>query len=159
MLIGIDPLLSGELLKLLDEMGHGDEIAVVDCNYPAFTPGRPVVQLGDVTVTRAIAAILSVMPLDESTPSPLECMRSVEGTLTSGQLEVLAAARQPPRPDLELALIDRFDFYQRALGVSAIVRTLDARPYGCFILHKGVVPPPLPQPDPMAADHSGAATG
>jgi len=155
MLIGIDPLLSGELLKLVDEMGHGDEIAVVDCNYPAFTPGRPVVQLGDVTVTRAIQAILSVMPLDEATSSPLECMRSPEGALTSGQLEVLATARKAHQPDLELGLIERFDFYQRARTVSAIVRTLDARPYGCFILHKGVVP----QPDPTAIDHSAAATG
>ena|ERR1700677_5149539 len=140
MLLGIDPLLSGELLKLLDEMGHGDEVAVVDSNYPAFSPGRPVIQLGDVTVTRAIAAILTVMPLDESTASPVECMRSAEGALTGGQLEILAAARQAHRPDLQLALVDRLDFYQRAPALSAIVRTLDSRPYGCFILHKGVVP-------------------
>jgi L-fucose mutarotase len=139
MLIGIDPLLSGELLKLLDEMGHGDELAVVDSNYPAFTPGRPVVQLGDVSVTRAVEAILSVIPLDESTRFPLECMRSEEGTLTSGQLDVLAVARRGHRCDLEPDLVDRFEFYQRATAVSAIVRTLDARPYNCFILHKGVV--------------------
>jgi L-fucose mutarotase len=140
MLIGIDPLLSGELLKLLDEMGHGDELAVVDSNYPAFTPGRPVVQLGDVSVTRAVEAILSVIPLDESTRFPLECMRSEEGTLTGGQLDVLTVARRGRRLDLvEPNLVDRFEFYQRATAVSAIVRTLDARPYNCFILHKGVV--------------------
>jgi L-fucose mutarotase len=139
MLIGIDPLLSGELLKLLDEMGHGDELAVVDSNYPAFTSGRPVVQLGDVSVTRAVAAILSVIPLDESTRFPLECMRSEEGTLTGGQLDVLAVARRGHRPDLEPDLVDRFEFYQRATAVSAIVRTLDGSPYNCFILHKGVV--------------------
>lgn len=139
MLIGIDPLLSGELLKLLDEMGHGDELAVVDSNYPAFTPGRPVVQLGDVSVTRAVEAILSVIPLDESTRFPLECMRSEEGTLTGGQLDVLAVARRGQRSDLEPDLVDRLEFYQRATAVSAIVRTLDARPYNCFILHKGVV--------------------
>jgi L-fucose mutarotase len=157
MLIGIDPLLSGELLKLLDEMGHGDEIAVVDCNYPAFTPGRPVVQLGDVTVTRAIQAILSVLPLDESAPSPVECMRSAAGALTGGQLEVLAAARQADNRDLQLALIDRFDFYRRAATVTAIVRTLDPRPYGCFILHKGVVTPRLPRPGLAGADHGAVA--
>jgi L-fucose mutarotase len=139
MLIGIDPLLSGELLKLLDEMGHGDELAVVDSNYPAFTSGRPVVQLGDVSATRAVEAILSVIPLDESTRFPLECMRSEEGTLTGGQLDVLAVARRGHRSDLEPDLVDRFEFYQRATAVSAIVRTLDARPYNCFILRKGVV--------------------
>jgi L-fucose mutarotase len=139
MLIGIDPLLSGELLKLLDEMGHGDELAVVDSNYPAFTPGRPVVQLGHVSVNRAVGAILSVIPLDESARSPLECMRSEDGTLTDGQLDVLEVARRSYRPDLEPDLVDRFEFYQRATAVSVIVRTLDARPYNCFILRKGVV--------------------
>jgi L-fucose mutarotase len=139
MLIGIDPLLSGELLKLLDEMGHGDELAVVDSNYPAFTPGRPVVQLGDVSVTRAVEAILSVIPLDDSMGCPLECMRSDEGKLTSGQLDVLDVARRSHGPDLEPALVERFDFYQRAAAVSAIVRTSDARPYNCFIMRKGVV--------------------
>jgi L-fucose mutarotase len=139
MLIGIDPLLSGDLLKLLDEMGHGDELAVVDSNYPAFTPGRPVVQLGHVSVNRAVGAILSVIPLDESLRSPLECMRSEEGTLTGGQREVLDVARRSYRPDLEPELVDRFEFYQRATAVSVIVRTLDTRPYNCFILRKGVV--------------------
>jgi L-fucose mutarotase len=140
MLLGIDPLLSGELLKLLDEMGHGDKVAVVDCNYPAFTPGRPVVQLGDITVTRAVEAILSVIPLDQSTSSPVECMRAEDGTFTGGQHEVLATVRRVHRKDLELALVDRIDFYRLVASVSAIVRTLDSQPYGCFILHKGVIP-------------------
>ena len=63
MLKGIDPVLSGELLRVLDEMGHGDQLALVDRNYPAAASGRPVIRLGEVTVARALTAILSVFPL------------------------------------------------------------------------------------------------
>ena len=64
MLKGIDPVLSGELLKILDEMGHGDQLLLVDRNYPAAASGKPVVRLGEITVTRAAEAILGVLPLD-----------------------------------------------------------------------------------------------
>lgn len=66
MLKGIDPLLSGDLLHILDDMGHGDVLMLVDRNYPAVASGRPVIRLGEVTVLRAAQAILSVFP---STPS------------------------------------------------------------------------------------------
>jgi L-fucose mutarotase len=139
MLIGIDPLLGGDLLKLLDEMGHGDQIAVVDGNYPAFSSGRPVVQLGDVTVTRAIGAILRVIPLDTFVRSPLERMAADTEAPTAGQQEVLELARRVHPADLEFSVVSRLDFYDRTRAVQAVVRTLDARPYNCFILHKGVV--------------------
>ena len=71
MLKGVDPLLNGELLKILDEMGHGDQLLLVDRNYPAAAAGRPVVRLGEVGVERAVAAILSVFPLDSFVAHPL----------------------------------------------------------------------------------------
>jgi L-fucose mutarotase len=139
MLIGIDPLLGGDLLKLLDEMGHGDQIAVVDCNYPAVSSGRPVVQLGDVTVARAIGAILRVIPLDTFIRCPLERMAADTDEPTAGQQDVLKLARRVHSADLEFAVVSRLDFYDRTRTVHAVVRTLDARPYNCFILHKGVI--------------------
>jgi L-fucose mutarotase len=139
MLIGIDPLLGGELLKLLDEMGHGDQIAVVDGNYPAFSSGRPVVQLGDVTVARAIGAILSVIPLDTFIRYPLERMAADTDEPTAGQQDVLELAQRAHSADFEFSVVSRLDFYDRTRTVQAVVRTLDARPYNCFILHKGVV--------------------
>ena len=63
MLKGIDPLLSGDLLKILDDMGHGDQLLLVDRNYPAAASGKPVIRLGEVGVLRAARAILSVLPL------------------------------------------------------------------------------------------------
>jgi L-fucose mutarotase len=138
---GIDPLLSGDLLKVLDDMGHGDQLALVDRNFPCYSAGRPVVRLGEVTILRAAEALLSVLPLDSFQPHPLERME-VENDptrTTPVQDELLAyAAGQEGRP-LEYGVIRRLDFYQRVREVYAIVHTLDSVPYGCFILHKGVV--------------------
>ena len=74
MLKGVDPLLNGDLLKILDDMGHGDQLALVDRNFPAVASGRPVIRLGEVTILRAAEAILSVLPLDSFQPHPLERM-------------------------------------------------------------------------------------
>jgi L-fucose mutarotase len=140
MLIGINPLLSGELLKLLDEMGHGDELLLVDRNYPAAASGRPVVRLGPVSVTDAATAILSVFPLDTFVDRPVERMEVDDNPSIVGesQAEVLAVARAA-LPGLTAGVVPRLDFYHRAQDAYAVVHTLDARPYGCFILRKGVV--------------------
>lgn len=141
MLIGINPLLSGELLKVLDEMGHGDQLLLVDRNYPAAASGRPVIRLGDVTVTRAAEAILGVFPLDTYVERPLERMEVDNDPALTGQSqdEVLGVARGIHPGPLEFGIVPRLEFYDRAKDVYAVVHTLDSRPYGCFILQKGVV--------------------
>jgi L-fucose mutarotase len=141
MLKGINPLLSGELLKVLDEMGHGDQLLLVDRNYPAAASGRPVIRLGDVTVTRAAQAVLDVFPLDTYVERPLERMEVDNDPALIGQSqdEVLAVARDTHPVPLEFGIVPRLDFYARAKDVYAVVHTLDSRPYGCFILQKGVV--------------------
>ena len=65
MLKGLDPLLTPELLSILRAMGHGDEIVVVDGNYPANSAGPPVIRLDGVPADTVLDAILSVMPLDD----------------------------------------------------------------------------------------------
>ncbi|WP_314504500.1 RbsD/FucU domain-containing protein [uncultured Microbacterium sp.] len=143
MLKGIDPLLSGELLKILDEMGHGDQLLLVDRNYPAASSGRPVVRLGEVGVVRAMTAILSVLPLDEFVAHPLERME-VDGDparTTPQQDAVLEAARASHPAPIEWGVVPRLDFYERSRGAYAVVHTLEPEPWGCFILTKGVVFP------------------
>ena len=141
MLKGIDPLLSGELLKILDDMGHGDQLLLVDRNYPAAASGKPVVRLGEVGILRAAKAILSVYPLDSFINHPLERMEVEDNPnkTTSLQDELLVLARDAEARDLEYWVIPRLDFYQRAKQAYAVVHTLEEQPYGCFILHKGVI--------------------
>ena len=141
MLKGIDPLLDGELLRTLDQMGHGDQLVVVDSNYPAAATGRPVHRLGKVGVDEAIATILQVFPLDTFLTHPLERME-VDGnpaTTTPAHDAALAAAHSSHPNELEWGVIPRLDFYRRAGDAYAVVHTLDPRPWGCMILHKGVI--------------------
>ena len=143
MLKGVDPLLNGDLLKILDEMGHGDQLLVADRNYPAFSAGRPVVRLGECGAERVIAAILTVFPLDAFVEHPLERMEVKDdpSLTTPGQDRVLEIARSThPRP-LEYGVVPRLEFYRRATDVYAVVHTLESAPYSCFILQKGVVLP------------------
>lgn len=141
MLKGIDPLLSGDLLRILDDMGHGDQLMLVDRNYPAVSSGRPVVRLGEASIIRAATAILSVLPLDSFIAHPIERMEVEDDPVrtTPTQDELLALASSVEGRELQYGVVPRLDFYQRAQGVYAIVHTLDTVPYGCFILHKGVV--------------------
>lgn len=141
MLKGVDPLLSGDLLKILDDMGHGDQLLLVDRNYPAVASGRPVIRLGEVSVLRAAAAILSVFPLDSFVTHPLERMEVDEDPTktTPVQDELLALASRAEGRELAYGVVRRLDFYGRAKAAFAVVHTLDTVPYGCFILAKGVV--------------------
>lgn len=141
MLKGIDPLLSGDLLKILDDMGHGDQLLLVDRNYPAAASGKPVIRLGEVGVLRAAKAIMSVYPLDSFIDYPLERMEVEDdpNKTTPLQDELLQLARTSHESDLEYGVIPRLDFYQRAKQAYAVVHTLEDQPYGCFILHKGVI--------------------
>ena len=141
MLKGVDPLLSGDLLKILDDMGHGDQLLLVDRNYPAAASGKPVIRLGEAGILRAAQAILSVFPLDSFIAHPLERMEVDDdpSKTTSTQDALLALARQSEGRDLEFGVIPRLSFYDRAKAAYAVVHTLDAQPYGCFILHKGVI--------------------
>lgn len=141
MLKGLDPLLTGDLLKVLDDMGHGDRLLVVDRNYPAASSGRPVIRLGPCGVDEAIGAVLSVLPLDTFVDHPLERME-VDGdpTLTTDlQQRVLTLARAAHGADLVCATVPRPEFYRRAREAYAVVHTLETAPYSCFMLQKGVV--------------------
>lgn len=143
MLKGIDPVLNGELLHILDDMGHGDQLLLVDRNYPAAASGKPVVRLGDIGVARAAQAILSLMPLDTFLEHPLERMEVDDdpSIVAPVQVSVLEVARALHPQSLEFGIVPRMSFYEQAKEAFAVVHTLEDQPYGCFILHKGVIFP------------------
>lgn len=141
MLKGIDPLLSGDLLKILDDMGHGDRLLLVDRNYPAAASGKQVIRLGEASIIRAATAILSVFPLDSFIDHPLQRMevRDDPAITTPTQDELLELAQGFEGRPLTYGVIPRLEFYTEAAKAYAVVHTLDAVPYGCFVLHKGVI--------------------
>ncbi len=100
-----------------------------------------MVRLGEATILRAATAILSVFPLDSFVAHPLERMEVDDdpARTTTTQDELLALASAAEGRELEYGIVPRLDFYERASSAYAVVHTLDAVPYGCFILHKGVI--------------------
>ena len=64
MLKGLPAILSPELLKILCEMGHGDELVIGDGNFPAASCAQRLVRLDGHGVCEILDAILRVFPLD-----------------------------------------------------------------------------------------------
>jgi L-fucose mutarotase len=145
MLKGIDPLLCPELLKVLAEMGHGDEVVVVDANFTAASLGRgkPIIVLAGVGLQRACAAVLSVFPLDAAVEQPIAFMQvSGEpfGYLTPLQEAVIASFVQMGVAEAQQCeAFERFAFYDRVKSAYAIVQTGELQPYANFIFKKGVI--------------------
>jgi L-fucose mutarotase len=161
MLRGIDPLLSADLLHALAAMGHGDEIAVVDANFPAATMARRLIRLEGISATRAVEAILSLLPLDDFVPRPASRMqvvgdpRAVPPVCREFQALVdLAAGRRVP-----LGVIERHRFYARVRGCFAVVATGESRLYGNLILTKGVIRPPVGHEPPAGVRRGARSRG
>jgi L-fucose mutarotase len=148
MLWGIDPLLDADLLYALRRMGHADEIAVVDANFPAASTatstvtGAPILMAG-VSSARAVEAVLSVMPLDSFVTDPALRMEVVGDPVAVPpvQQEVQQAIDRAAGRRVPLVGIERFAFYERASEAFVILVTGERRHYGCFIFKKGVLPP------------------
>lgn len=141
MLKGLDPLLSPDLLHVLAQMGHGDELAVVDRNFPAVSTARRLVRLDGADLQTAVRVVLSVLPLDTFVDRPVAGMAVVgrPGTVPEVQQDALAVARELEGRPLEVDLVERHDFYARARDAFAVLATSEARPYGCLLLTKGVI--------------------
>ena len=142
MLKGISPVLTGDMLKALNDMGHGDEIVVADANFPARRCGRQVLDALGVSGTELVDAVLRLMPLDhlEGAPACLMAVAKDDGCETPAiwhEYSKLLAFRG--KSSEQFAMLERGDFYERASNAYAIVQTGEAALYGNIILRKGVV--------------------
>jgi L-fucose mutarotase len=140
MLKNIDPVLTGSLLKALDELGHGEKIALVDRNYPSHSSGAQVIHLGEIGIVRTAEAVFGVFPLDSFIEKPLFRMQSDDRAPSTPTQDTFleVASHHHPTP-LEFELIPRLDFYTAAKECALIVQCLETAPYSCFIAQKGAV--------------------
>ena len=141
MLKNIDPLLRGELLKALDELGHGEEFALVDQNFPAFGVGAPVIDLGEVDTVRVSKAVFSVLPLDIFGPTPILRMGIDDhpGETNKTHDDVRDVANKSMDKDWQWEEVERQTFYSRVKDVKLVIRCLESAPFACFIFRKGVL--------------------
>jgi L-fucose mutarotase len=146
MLKRIPAFIDAELLWVLAAMGHGDQLAVVDRNFPARsvateTQSGRFISLGGMDATSSIGGILELMPLDHFVDAPLAWMDPVDqpGKALAVHSDVLQVCRSVEQRDISHTVIERHAFYAAAKKCFAVVQNSEDRPYGCFILTKGVV--------------------
>jgi L-fucose mutarotase len=141
LLKGLDPLLPPDLLHALAAMGHGDELALVDRNYPATSTSQRLIRLDGADTAAAARAILSLLPLDTFVPEPLLRMEVVGSPdeLTPVHSELGLVANELEGRDVAMGSLERFAFYERSRGAFATVITGEDAPYACFLLIKGVI--------------------
>ncbi len=140
MLIGLDPLLTPDLLHALASMGHGDDIVLADANYPA-TRGRLLLAVPGAGIVPLLRAVLTLFPLDRFVPHPAQTMQVVDSPdqvppVVAEMNEVLRLNGAHPA-----RAVERHAFYGIAERAYAIVRTGERRFYGNIVLTKGVLPP------------------
>lgn len=141
MLKGIPKILSPELVKVLMEMGHGDEIVIADGNFPAETIGQRVVRCDGHGVCELLDAVMQLFPLDTYTEKPVMLMEVVPGdpvvpTIWEEYKDIINTY-EPQNCKIEM--IERFAFYERAKKAYAVVATGEEAIYANIILKKGVV--------------------
>ena len=142
MLKGLNPMLGPDLLKVLRAMGHGDEIAIVDSNYPADTDAKRLVRMDGHSATAILDAILSIMPLDEMVPdSAFRPAAYLDPKRIEPVFEDFEKIITKWEPKHHVTALVGADFYNRVKGCYSIVASSEARLYGNIILRKGVIHP------------------
>jgi L-fucose mutarotase len=142
LLKGIPPILGPDLLHVLRAMGHGDEIAIVDANYPAENAGPTVIRLDGLAATDVLDAILTLMPLDTFVEEQAIGMEVVgDGQKREPVMREFDRIIKQYEPEMKLSLLERFAFYERVHAAYAIVQTGERRLYGNILLKKGIVRP------------------
>jgi len=142
----IEPLMTPELLYVLQAMGHGDDIVICDRNHPATTiankttHGKLLTVFG-ATLPQFSKALLTHFPLDSFVESPISRMEVVgnPGELVQAHHDMQKIADIAEGHPVSIKPLERFEFYKAASNSFAIVQTTDEGPYGCFILKKGVL--------------------
>lgn len=144
MLKGISPLISPELLKILCEMGHGDEIVIADGNFPAESVGKnaKVIRMDGHNVPEVLKAVLELIPLDQYVERPVSLMNRVPGDSADVSVwkeyeKIIFAAEGKGMESVNM--LERFEFYRQAEIAYAIIATGERRQYANVILKKGCV--------------------
>jgi L-fucose mutarotase len=141
MLKGIPSILPPELLKILMEMGHGDEIVLADGNFPAASIANRLVRCDGHGIPQLLDAILKLFPLDAYVDSPVSLMQVVPGDTVETPIwdvyKDIVKKYEPKNNKIEN--IERFAFYERAKKAYAVVATGEKALYANIILKKGVV--------------------
>jgi len=138
MLKGIPPIISPELLKVLMEMGHGDEIVLADGNYPSESAGNKVIRADGLSIPELLKAILQFFPLDTYVDNNVVFMKPDKGgnpSIWRKYEEIM----QKSKEKYSIEKLERFKFYNRASHSYCIIASSEQALYANVILKKGVI--------------------
>jgi L-fucose mutarotase len=141
MLKGISALISPELIKILMEMGHGDELVIADVNFPSASLAQRLVRADGQAIPPLLDGILRVFPLDQYVEKPVALMAVVAGDKYQPVIwdEYQAVINKREQAFLEFEYVERFAFYERARKAYAVLATGEMALYADIILKKGVI--------------------
>ncbi len=139
MLKNIPSIISPELLKILCEMGHGDEIVIGDGNFPAASNAQRLIRMDGHNVPEILDAMLKLIPLDTYVESPVMLMQTTNGDPTPEIWATYEDIITKNNGDTNISQIERFAFYERSRKAYAIIATSESALYANIILKKGVV--------------------
>ena len=141
MLKGISPAISPELIKVLMEMGHGDELVIADGNFPSASIAQRLVRADGLGCLSLLDAILSIFPLDQYVEKPVALMAVVPGDpyqpLIWDDYRKIVQQHETSFADFEY--VERFAFYERAKNAYAVLATSEMALYANVIIKKGVI--------------------
>ena len=137
LLKGISPVISPELLKILAEMGHGDEIVFADAHFPAHSVNSRVIRADGLSCAELLKGLSPLFELDSYAP-PVIMMAPVPGDTLDPEVE--KRYRAALGFDGKIEQVERFAFYERAKKAYAVVLTGETAKYGNIIIKKGVIP-------------------
>ena len=142
MLKGISKIVSPELVKVLCEMGHGDEIVIADGNFPSENFGKRVIRADGISGTAMLDACLQLIPLDTySDPNfiLMQLMDCDKGRINPVIWDEYKKIAEKHDKNVKAGNIDRFEFYERAKKAYAVIATGESAVYANIILKKGVI--------------------
>ncbi|MBQ8944860.1 MAG: fucose isomerase [Clostridia bacterium] len=139
MLKNISPVISPELLKILMEMGHGDELVIGDGNFPAASMAQRLVRLDGHGVPEILSAVLNLMPLDTYVECPVALMDNGSDGEKPPIWSEYESIVKSIEGDRKFELVERFAFYERAKKAYCVVASGETAIYANIILKKGVV--------------------
>lgn len=139
MLKGIPKIVSPELLKILCEMGHGDEIVIADGNFPSENYGKRVVRADGIGGVEMMKAVLGLIPLDTYAEQNFMLMETVEGDSKPCIWDEYFDIASKLDDNLREGYLERFAFYERAKQAYTVIATGEGAAYANIIIKKGVI--------------------
>ena len=139
MLKGIPAIISPELLKILCEMGHGDEIVIGDGNFPAASCAQRLIRMDGHNVPEILDAVLKLFPLDTYVDAPVGLMATTKNDPTPEIWDKYFAIAKKHDDNLRAGNLERFAFYERAKKAYAVIATGEGAIYANVIIKKGVI--------------------